>query len=169
MWSMRTLTPFFSLHCLAKSSSQASYAGTKWLHIKTRRLVPLSCAGAWRAESSVTSELPASPAPATLTNARRLTVEDSVGTGRRSLMKASCVGQGRTEDEPFIRAAADLSSGILDRVRRRPPPWLVLVLVLIGIGAFTGGLAALLDTPRPPLGAPRAQRLYVTLCAPCHG
>jgi cytochrome c553 len=79
------------------------------------------------------------------------------------------VGETRTEDEPFIRTAAELSSGILDRVRRRPRPWLVLVLALIGIGAFTGGLAWLLDTPRPRPGAPRAERLWVTLCAPCHG
>ena len=42
-------------------------------------------------------------------------------------------------------------------------------MVLAAIGAFTGGLAWLLDTPKPPAGAPRAERLYLGLCATCHG
>src|SRR5881409_1774893 len=33
----------------------------------------------------------------------------------------------------------------------------------------TGGLAWLLDTPKPPAGATRAERLYLGLCATCHG
>jgi mono/diheme cytochrome c family protein len=48
-------------------------------------------------------------------------------------------------------------------------PLLALFVVLAGIGAFTGGLAWLLDTPRPPAGAPKAERLYLGLCATCHG
>ncbi|MBI1847359.1 MAG: cytochrome c [Candidatus Rokubacteria bacterium] len=48
-------------------------------------------------------------------------------------------------------------------------PLLVLVLALAGIGAFTGGLAWLLDTPRPPAQAPRVERLWIGLCATCHG
>ena len=48
-------------------------------------------------------------------------------------------------------------------------PLLALVVVLAAIGAFTGGLAWLLDTPRPPAGASRAERLYLGLCATCHG
>ena len=48
-------------------------------------------------------------------------------------------------------------------------PLLALVVVLAAIGAFTGGLAWLLDTPKPPAGAPRAERLYLGLCATCHG
>jgi mono/diheme cytochrome c family protein len=48
-------------------------------------------------------------------------------------------------------------------------PLLALFVVLVGIGAFTGGLAWLLDTPRPPAGAPEAERLYLGLCATCHG
>jgi mono/diheme cytochrome c family protein len=45
----------------------------------------------------------------------------------------------------------------------------VLVLALAAIGIFTGGLAWLLDTPRPPTGAPRGQRLFHAFCASCHG
>jgi mono/diheme cytochrome c family protein len=48
-------------------------------------------------------------------------------------------------------------------------PLLALAVVLAAIGAFTGGLAWLLDTPKPPAGAPRAARLYLGLCATCHG
>ena len=48
-------------------------------------------------------------------------------------------------------------------------PLLALFVVLVTIGAFTGGLSWLLDTPRPPAGAPKAERLYLGLCATCHG
>src|SRR5437879_7230407 len=48
-------------------------------------------------------------------------------------------------------------------------PVAALVIVLAAVGALTGGLAWLLDTPKVPLGAPRAQRLYLGLCATCHG
>jgi mono/diheme cytochrome c family protein len=48
-------------------------------------------------------------------------------------------------------------------------PLLALLVVLAAIGAFTGGLAWLLDTPRPPAGGPKAQRLFLGLCATCHG
>lgn len=48
-------------------------------------------------------------------------------------------------------------------------PLLALVVVLAALGAFTGGLAWLLDTPRAPGGASKAERLYLGLCATCHG
>ena len=48
-------------------------------------------------------------------------------------------------------------------------PFVALAVVLVAIGAFTGGLAWLLDTPRPPAGAPKAERLYLGLCSTCHG
>jgi mono/diheme cytochrome c family protein len=48
-------------------------------------------------------------------------------------------------------------------------PLLALFVVLVAIGAFTGGLAWLLDTPRPPAGAPKAERVYLGLCSTCHG
>jgi len=48
-------------------------------------------------------------------------------------------------------------------------PVLALAVVLAAIGAFTGGLAWLLDTPKPSAGAPKAERLYLGLCATCHG
>ncbi len=48
-------------------------------------------------------------------------------------------------------------------------PLLALVVVLAAIGVFTGGLAWLLDTPKPHAGAPKAERLYLGLCATCHG
>src|SRR5262245_34454448 len=46
---------------------------------------------------------------------------------------------------------------------------LALAVVITAIGAFTGGLAWLLDTPKPPPGAPKVERLYLGLCATCHG
>jgi mono/diheme cytochrome c family protein len=46
---------------------------------------------------------------------------------------------------------------------------LVLALALGGLGLFTGGLAWVLNDPRPPAGAPRGERLYYTFCASCHG
>jgi mono/diheme cytochrome c family protein len=48
-------------------------------------------------------------------------------------------------------------------------PFLALAVALAAIGALTGGLAFLLDTPKPPRGAPKAERLYLGLCATCHG
>jgi mono/diheme cytochrome c family protein len=48
-------------------------------------------------------------------------------------------------------------------------PLLALLVVLAAVGAFTGGLAWLLDTPKPPSGASKAERLYLGLCATCHG
>ena len=46
---------------------------------------------------------------------------------------------------------------------------IVLVIALVALGAFAGGLAWLLDTPSPRPGAPRGERLWVGLCATCHG
>jgi mono/diheme cytochrome c family protein len=41
--------------------------------------------------------------------------------------------------------------------------------MLAAVASFAWGLAVLLDTPKPPPGAPRAQQLYYALCAECHG
>jgi mono/diheme cytochrome c family protein len=46
---------------------------------------------------------------------------------------------------------------------------LALIGILLGLGLFTGGLAWVLDTPSPPPGTPRVARLYLGLCATCHG
>lgn len=46
---------------------------------------------------------------------------------------------------------------------------MALALSLVAIGLFTGGLAWLLDTPKAPPGADRAERLYYAFCASCHG
>jgi len=46
---------------------------------------------------------------------------------------------------------------------------LVLALALGGVGVFAGGLAWVLNDPRPPAGASRGERLYYTFCAGCHG
>ena len=46
---------------------------------------------------------------------------------------------------------------------------MVLALTIVAIGVLTGGLAWLLDTPKPPPGADRAERLYYAFCASCHG
>ena len=48
-------------------------------------------------------------------------------------------------------------------------PLVVLAAAIAAVGIFTGGLAWLLDTPRAPAGAPRAERLYYAFCASCHG
>jgi mono/diheme cytochrome c family protein len=48
-------------------------------------------------------------------------------------------------------------------------PLVALVLAIAAIGLFTGGLAWLLDTPKPPPGAGRDERLYYAFCASCHG
>jgi mono/diheme cytochrome c family protein len=62
--------------------------------------------------------------------------------------------------------ATPLWGAILAAMRR---PLSVLMIVLAAIGLFTGGLAWLLDTPRPAAGAPPAERLYLGLCSTCHG
>ena len=48
-------------------------------------------------------------------------------------------------------------------------PLVVLAAAIAAVGIFTGGLAWLLDTPKAPPGAPRAERLYYAFCASCHG
>ena len=46
---------------------------------------------------------------------------------------------------------------------------LALIGILVGLGLFASGLAWVLDTPKPPPGTPRVARLYLGLCATCHG
>jgi len=46
---------------------------------------------------------------------------------------------------------------------------IALGVALAAIGVFTGGVAWILDTPKPAPGATRGERLFLTLCAPCHG
>ena len=48
-------------------------------------------------------------------------------------------------------------------------PAIALVVILLGLGLFASGLGWVLDTPRPPANASRAERLYLGLCATCHG
>jgi mono/diheme cytochrome c family protein len=48
-------------------------------------------------------------------------------------------------------------------------PLIALAAAIVAIGVLTGGLAWLLDTPRPPPGADRTERLYYAFCASCHG
>ena len=48
-------------------------------------------------------------------------------------------------------------------------PLIALAVAIAAIGLFTGGLAWLLDAPKPPPGADRAERLYYAFCASCHG
>ena len=50
---------------------------------------------------------------------------------------------------------------------RRALPALAAAVALIG--AFTAGLAWLLNDPRPPAGAERGERLWYTRCVECHG
>ncbi len=48
-------------------------------------------------------------------------------------------------------------------------PFVALAAALAALGLFAGGLAWLLDPPRPPAGASRGQRLYYAYCVTCHG
>ena len=48
-------------------------------------------------------------------------------------------------------------------------PLIALAVAIAAVAFLTGGLAWLLDTPRPPAGADRAERLYYAFCASCHG
>ena len=48
-------------------------------------------------------------------------------------------------------------------------PLIALAVAIAAVGFLTGGLAWLLDTPRPPAGADRAERLFYAFCASCHG
>jgi mono/diheme cytochrome c family protein len=48
-------------------------------------------------------------------------------------------------------------------------PLVALVVILAALGVFAGGLAWLLDTPRPPRGASLGERLYDSACVTCHG
>ena len=48
-------------------------------------------------------------------------------------------------------------------------PAIALVVILLAVGVFAGSLAWLLDTPKLPPGASRVERLYLGLCATCHG
>ena len=48
-------------------------------------------------------------------------------------------------------------------------PLVALAVAIVTVGVFTGGLAWLLDTPKPPPGASREERFYLTLCSTCHG
>src|SRR3989442_2290901 len=65
-----------------------------------------------------------------------------------------------------VSAALPSPDAILALMRR---PLLALLIVLAALGVFAGGLAWLLDTPRPPVGASSAERLYLGLCSTCHG
>jgi mono/diheme cytochrome c family protein len=60
-----------------------------------------------------------------------------------------------------------LAEGRVSTVKR--PPLVALVTALAAIGLVAAGLAWLLDVPTPPPGASRAERLYVGVCATCHG
>jgi aldose sugar dehydrogenase len=48
-------------------------------------------------------------------------------------------------------------------------PVVALLVILAALGLFAGGLAWVLDTPKPPPGTPRVERVYLGLCATCHG
>jgi mono/diheme cytochrome c family protein len=48
-------------------------------------------------------------------------------------------------------------------------PMVALAAVLAAVGLFAGGLAWVLDSPRPAVGASRAERIYLAMCATCHG
>lgn len=47
--------------------------------------------------------------------------------------------------------------------------FVALAAALAALGVFAGGLAWLLDPPRPTAGASRGERLYYAHCVTCHG
>src|SRR5258705_12506876 len=57
---------------------------------------------------------------------------------------------------------APFSDAILARMGR---PLLALLIVLAALGVFAGGLAWLLDTPRPPAGGSSARRVFPGPCS----
>ena len=67
---------------------------------------------------------------------------------------------------PWFPALSRGNSGKLARVRRS---LLVLVAALALVGGFAGGLAWLLDSPKPPPTGSRGERLYYAFCVDCHG
>src|SRR5262245_18517999 len=48
-------------------------------------------------------------------------------------------------------------------------PVIALGVALVAIAVFVGGLAWLLDQPKPPPDASEGERLYYAYCATCHG
>lgn len=48
-------------------------------------------------------------------------------------------------------------------------PLIALGVTLVVLAVFVGGLAWLLDSPKPPPGASRGERLYYAYCVTCHG
>jgi mono/diheme cytochrome c family protein len=48
-------------------------------------------------------------------------------------------------------------------------PVIALLVILVGVGVFSWGIARVFEVPRAPAGASRAERMYVGLCATCHG
>jgi mono/diheme cytochrome c family protein len=48
-------------------------------------------------------------------------------------------------------------------------PLIALLVSLATLAVVAGGLAWLLEDPRPPRAASRAQRLYYAHCTSCHG
>lgn len=48
-------------------------------------------------------------------------------------------------------------------------PVVALAVAIAAVGILTGGLAWLLNDPKPPGGAGRPERLYYGFCASCHG
>jgi len=55
---------------------------------------------------------------------------------------------------------------MLTRMRR---PAVIVLAAIAALGLVAGGLAWLLDVPKPPRAASPAERLYFERCAVCHG
>jgi mono/diheme cytochrome c family protein len=48
-------------------------------------------------------------------------------------------------------------------------PVIALTVILVGVGLFAWGVARLVEVPKAPAGASRAERIFAGLCASCHG
>src|SRR5437899_1645743 len=98
----------------------------KCLHWRIRSVVPLICAGAWRASSIVRREPPATPAPATVRNFRRLRVEVLTGCGSLivSLLdypETDLVHGATTPEELTSLCFRGTSCQVASEVNARPP------------------------------------------------
>src|SRR5438552_4420478 len=147
----------------------------KWLHWRIRSVVPRIWAGAWRASSMVSSEPPATPAPATERNFRRLRVVTSVIRASLAVVKAAGTQRAKQREKLAFFMLRSVTcqvappTGVSATLAPMRRPAIALVVILLGLGPFASGLGWVLDTPRPPANASRAERLYLGLCATCHG
>src|SRR2546425_740567 len=153
----------------------------KWLHWRIRSVVPLICAGAWRASSIVRREPPATPAPATVRNFRRLRVEVLTGCGSLivSLLdypETDLVHGATTPEELTSLCFRGTSCQVASEVNARPRPWVLSSAPCAGRSWHSSSRSRLsaswrrasqrCSTPRARRAAPRGASASSTSSAP---